>query len=34
VVFFIIAWLLVIAALYTWCRAAENEKIIRRLEKR
>lgn len=34
VVFFIIAWLLVIAALYTWYRAVENEERIRQLERR
>ena len=32
--FFIIAWLFVIAAFYTWYRAVENEKKIRELEKR
>lgn len=32
--FFIIAWLFVIASLYTWYRAIENEKAIRKLEKR
>jgi hypothetical protein len=34
VVFFIIAWLFVIAALYTWYRATENEKRVRQLERR
>lgn len=33
VLFFIIAWLFVIASLYTWYRAVESEKTIRKVEK-
>jgi len=34
VVFFILAWLFVIASFYTWYRAVENEKKIRQMERR
>ncbi len=34
VLFFIIAWLFVIASFYTWYRAVENEKRMRELEER
>jgi hypothetical protein len=32
--FFIVMWLLVAAAFYTWYRAVQNEKRVRQLERR